>query len=378
MERIYLDYNASTPIAPAVAATISALLSGPFGNPSSDHWASRPARDILEKARTQVARSIGAQPDEIIFTGGCTEANNLALKGSYYALRDRGNHIITQTTEHPAVLEPLKFLEREGARVTLVSVDRFGQVDPDAIRAAIGPDTILISVMHANNETGTVQPIEAIARVAREHGVRFHTDAAQTLGKLPVDVKALGVDLLSIAGHKLYAPKGVGALYVRRGCDVFPLIHGPSQEAGRRSGTENVLFIAALGTACELAAELSHVDEMEALRNYFWEALQAGLGSRVVLNGHPENRLPNTLNVSFMGQLGGALLARIPALAASTGSACHSGHSTVTPVLAAMGVEEAVGLGAIRFSLGGSTTRDEIDTVVARLIALTLDSSGRL
>ena len=377
MERIYLDYNASTPIAPAVADTIRELLSGPHGNPSSDHWASRPARVILEKARGQVAKSIGAQPEEIVFTGGCTEANNLALKGSFYALRERGNHIITQTTEHSAVLEPLKFLEREGARITVLPVDRFGRVDPEAIRAAIGPDTILISVMHANNETGTVQPIGAIAKLAREHGVRFHTDAAQTLGKLPVHVDALGVDLLSIAGHKLYAPKGVGALYVRRGCELSPLIQGPSQEAGRRSGTENVLFNAALGTACDVAARLEHVGEIEALRNYFWASLQAGLGDRVVLNGHPEHRLPNTLNVSFVGHAGGALLARIPELAASTGSACHSGLATVTPVLAAMGVEQAVGLGAVRFSLGGSTTRHQIDAVVDRLLALTSDASTR-
>jgi cysteine desulfurase len=237
MAGIYLDYNASTPIAPEVQAAMLPLLETAYGNPSSGHWAGL----------------LGASPDEIVFTSGGSEANNLALKGSFFALRERGEHIITEATEHPAVLQPLAFLERLGASVTRLPVDGTGRVDPEAVRRAITPRTVLVSVMHANNETGTLQPIKVIGTIAREHGIRFHTDAAQSVGKLPTKVDDLGVDLLSIAGHKLYAPKGIGALYVRRGTALEPLIHGAGHEAGRRAGTESVLMAAALGAACELA-----------------------------------------------------------------------------------------------------------------------------
>ncbi len=373
MAGIYLDYNASTPIAPEVRAAMLPLLETAYGNPSSGHWASTPAKAALEHARAQVAALLGASPDEIIFTSGGSEANNLALKGSFFALRERGAHIITQATEHPAVLQPLAFLERLGASVTRLPVDGTGRVDPEAVRRAITPRTVLISVMHSNNETGTLQPIEAVSAIAREHGIRFHTDAAQSVGKVPTKVDDLGVDLLSIAGHKLYAPKGVGALYVRRDTALEPLIHGAGHEAGRRAGTESVLMAAALGAACELAAsslDAGEPERLRVLRDDFWQALQASFGDRVVLNGHPEHRLPNTLNVNFAGRIGAEVLADLDGVAASTGSACHAGRVELSPVLAAMGVSEQVGMGAVRFSLGRGTTQAEIDVVAERLRAI--------
>jgi cysteine desulfurase len=370
MTRIYLDYNASTPIDPAVVAVMQPLLQEAFGNPSSGHWASQSAKTTLERAREQVAALLGAHADEIVFTSGGSEANNLALKGTYFALRAKGgNHIITQVTEHPAVLKPLAFLERFGAAVTYLPVDEFGRVEPEAVRRAIEPRTILISIMHANNETGTVQPIEAIGAVAREHRIRFHTDAAQSVGKLPTRVDELGVDLLSLVGHKFYAPKGVGALYVRRGTALEPLIHGAGHEHGVRAGTESVLLAAALGEACARSMDLAPMARIRELRDYFWQALKRLYGDRVVLNGHPEHRLPNTLNVSFVGKIGSELLAGLDGVAASTGSACHAGRIELSPVLAAMHVREEVGMGAIRFSLGRGTTRDEIDRVIAQLSA---------
>ncbi|CAM5286061.1 MULTISPECIES: cysteine desulfurase family protein [Pseudomonadota] len=373
MAGIYLDYNASTPIAPEVQAAMLPLLETAYGNPSSGHWASTPAKAALEHARAQVAGLLGASPDEIVFTSGGSEANNLALKGSFFALRECGEHIITEATEHPAVLQPLAFLERLGASVTRLPVDGTGRVDPEAVRRAITPRTVLVSVMHANNETGTLQPIKVIGTIAREHGIRFHTDAAQSVGKLPTKVDDLGVDLLSIAGHKLYAPKGIGALYVRRGTALEPLIHGAGHEAGRRAGTESVLMAAALGAACELARtnlDVGEPERLRALRDHFWQALQAIFGERVVLNGHAEHRLPNTLNVNFAGRIGAEVLADLDGVAASTGSACHAGRVELSPVLAAMGVPEQVGMGAVRFSLGRGTTQAEIDAVAERLRAI--------
>ncbi|MDD3786197.1 MAG: cysteine desulfurase family protein [Hydrogenophaga sp.] len=373
MAGIYLDYNASTPIAPEVQAAMLPLLETAYGNPSSGHWASTPAKAALEHARAQVAGLLGASPDEIVFTSGGSEANNLALKGSFFALRERGEHIITEATEHPAVLQPLAFLERLGASVTRLPVDGTGRVDPEAVRRAITPRTVLVSVMHANNETGTLQPIKVIGTIAREHGIRFHTDAAQSVGKLPTKVDDLGVDLLSIAGHKLYAPKGIGALYVRRGTALEPLIHGAGHEAGRRAGTESVLMAAALGAACELARtnlDVGEPERLRALRDHFWQALQAIFGERVVLNGHAEHRLPNTLNVNFAGRIGAEVLAHLDGVAASTGSACDAGRVELSPVLAAMGVPEPVGMGAVRFGLGRGTTQAEIDAVAERLRAI--------
>ncbi len=275
--------------------------------------------------------------------------------------------MITGVTEHPSVLEPCRFLERLGARITRLRVDGAGRVDPADLKRALTPDTALISLMHANNETGTIQPIEDCARIARAHGVPLHTDAAQTVGKLPTRVGALGVDLLTIAGHKLYAPKGVGALYVRRGTALESLIHGAGHERGRRAGTESALLAAGLGAACELAGDLTWTARVRGLRDRLWDGLRAGFGAGVVLNGHPEHRLPNTLNVSFIGRTGAEVLAAIEGVAASTGSACHTGRVEISPVLAAMGVGEEIALGAVRFSLGRSSTDEEIEEVMKRL-----------
>jgi len=330
-ERIYLDFNATTPIAPEVATAIDQVLTGPFGNPSSEHWAGLPARQAVEKARTQVAALLHCNSDEVIFTSGGSESNNHALKGVFFAQGGRGGHIITTQVEHPAVLNPCRFLERLGASVTYLPVDRFGRVDPDDVRDALTPRTILISVMHANNEVGTLQPISEIARIARERGILCHTDAAQSAGKIPVGVDELGVDLLSLAGHKLYAPKGIGALYVRKGVCLEPLIHGASHESGRRAGTENILLDIALGAACELAQSWLALESIRQLRDLFWDLLQTRFGTGVALNGHPTERLPNTLNVSFVGKIGSTILSGVEGVAASTGSACHSGSVELSP-----------------------------------------------
>lgn len=368
-ERIYLDYNATTPLAPEVAAAMSPLLTGTYGNPSSLHWAGLDARDAVEMARSQVAALLGCDATEVVLTSGGTEANNHAIKGLYFAAQDRGVpfHVITSHIEHPAVSEPCQFLERLGAEVTRLPVDRFGLVDPNDVRRAIRPHTALVTIMHANNEVGTIEPIAEIAAIAHDHGALCHTDAAQTVGKIPVDVESLGVDLLSVAGHKLYGPKGVGALFVREGLELEPLLHGASHEAGRRAGTENVLEIVGLGAACELAQHWIEDTSIAALRDRFWQALQARFGDDVVLNGHPERRLPNTLNVSFRGELGSEILARVPNVAASTGSACHAGSLHVSPVLAAMGAPDELALGAVRFSLGRATAASEIEAVVQLL-----------
>jgi len=282
MQRVYLDYNASTPIDPTVAAAMRPFLEGNYGNPSSGHWASIEAKAALEVARGQVAALLGCQNDEVVFTSGGSEANNLALKGVFFALRDKGDHIITTRIEHPAIIEPCRFLERLGARVTYLPVDGTGRVDPNDLRQAITSRTILISVMHANNEVGTIEPIEDCARIAHEHNVLFHTDAAQSVGKVSSDVNQLSVDLLSVAGHKVYAPKGVGALFVRRGVRLEPLIHGAGHEGGRRAGTESTLLAVGLGKACELAGDLAPMDRVRSLRDRFWQELQKRYGNRIV------------------------------------------------------------------------------------------------
>jgi len=366
-QRIYLDFNASTPVAPEVAAAMQAVMETPFGNPSSDHWAGKPARDAVDKARGQVASVLGCEASEIVFTSGGSEANNHALKGIFFATQVAQPHIITTEVEHPAIINPCRFLERLGAKVTYLPVDHVGRVDPEDVRHALLPGTILISVMHANNEVGTIQPIAEIGHIAREHEVVFHTDAAQSVGKIPTKVRDLGVDLLSVAGHKLYGPKGVGALYVRAGIHLEPLVHGAGHESGRRAGTENVLLDVGLGAACELAESLPNSQSIKALRDHFWSLLTKEFGDRVVLNGHPVERLPNTLNVGFRGKAGADILHALEGVAASTGSACHSGSVTLSPVLKAMRVPPETGMGAIRFSLGRGTSREEIESVVERL-----------
>ena len=367
MRRIYLDFNASTPIHPAVAESMRAALEHGYGNPSSPHWAGAPAKELLETSRRQIADLLGCSPPEVVLTSGGSEANNLAIKGSYFAQANRTAHIVTTQIEHPSVLSPLSFLERQGARITYLPVDTCGHIDLNDLRRALAHDTILVSIMHANNETGTIQQIEACARLARERGIAFHTDAAQSAGKILTEVDDLGVDLLSLAGHKLYAPKGVGALYVRPGTSLEPLIHGAGHEGGRRAGTESAVLAAALGTACSLAGEAMPLREVRRLRDEFWTGLQERFGERVVRNGHAILCLPNTLNVSFIGCVGADLLAALDGVAASTGSACHAGRVELSPVLRAMNVPEHIGRGAVRFSLGRETTADELAEVLERL-----------
>ena len=369
-DRIYLDYNASTPTAPEAAAAMQPFLSHHFGNPSSDHWAGRPAREAVETARGQVAALLGCRADEVILTSGGSEANNHVVKGlvsATVASGARTPHVITTAVEHPAVLEPCRVIEHLGARVTRLPVDGQGLVDPDDIRHAITPHTVLISVMHANNEVGTVQPVADIGRIAREHQVRFHSDAAQSVGKISARVDDLQVDLLSLAGHKLYAPKGIGALFVRTGVALDPLILGGGHERGQRAGTESALLASGLGAACALAVSDPCEDRLLALREHFWDGLRATFGTRVVLNGHPATRLPNTLSVAFPGRFGDDILAKLDGVAASTGSACHTGVQHTSPVLAAMGVPDEVAFGTIRFSVGRATTAAELDEVVQRL-----------
>ena len=368
-QKIYLDFNASTPIAPEVAEAMKPFLSQHFGNPSSQHWAGIPGKEAVEHARQQVAELLQCSPDEVVFTSGGSESNNHVIKGVFFALREKGNHLITTQVEHPAVINPCRFLEKLGAEVTYVPVDRYGSVDPQDIQKAITSRTILITVMHANNEVGTIQPIEAISKIAKQRGIVFHTDAAQSVGKIVTKVDDLGIDLLSIAGHKVYAPKGIGTLYIRKGTPIEPLIHGAGHESGRRAGTENVLLIVGLGKACEVAKRYVGDDRIFNMRDRFWKLLQDNFGEAVILNGHPHHRLPNTLNVSFIGKAGGEILSQLDGVAASTGAACHSGSVELSPVLKAMRISPEAGMGAIRFSLGRTTTVQELETVVDRLLA---------
>lgn len=364
---IYLDFNASTPLAPEVIEAMRPFLMEHFGNPSSHHWAGTPAKVAVERARAQVAELLGCDPDEVIFTSGGTESNNHALKGVFFAHRTRGDHIITSAVEHPAIIEPLRFLETLGAKVTIVPVDRAGRVNPDDIRKALTPRTILVSVMQANNEVGTVQPIAEIAAVTRAAGVLFHTDAAQSAGKISTRVNELGVDLLSVAGHKLHAPKGIGALFIRRGTRLEPFVHGAGHEKGRRAGTESVLLAVGLGAACEIAPRWIGMPAVRALRDRFEQRLKERLGDQVTVNGAGAERLPNTSNVNFVGEVGAEVLARLPDVAASTGSACHADSVELSPVLAAMGVSKREGVGAVRFSLGRTTTWEQLERVLAHI-----------
>jgi len=392
MDPIYLDYNATTPLDPRVSEAMKPFLDGMFGNPSSIHDFGRVAAQALIQARRQVASLLGCYPDEVVFTGGGTESNNYAIKGVAFAYRNHGNHIITSTIEHPAVSEVCNYLEDEGFEITRVGVDTYGIVDPEEIRMAIRPGTILISVMHANNETGSVQPVEEIGRIARESGVLFHTDAAQSVGKIPVDINELGVDLLSVAGHKLYAPKGVGALYIRRGVKLTKLLHGADHEANRRAGTENVISIVGLGKAAEIVgswqlaenrSEIAksekrnfatslprhlttsppHPSSLTFLRNLLHDGISKEI-PEIRLNGHPDRRLPNTLSLGFPGVEATILLQAMKGVAASAGAACHAGEEGVSGVLSAMHVPTEYAMGTIRFSVGRMTTEEEIRAAI--------------
>jgi cysteine desulfurase len=369
MKRVYLDYNATTPVDPRVADAMWPFLREDFGNPSSLHTFGFEAKEAVETARTQVAGLLGCHADEIVFTSGGSESNNAAIKGVAFKLRQQGYHIITTGIEHSAVTNPCKFLERLGFFVTYLPVDRYGMVSVEQVAAAIRPTTILISIMHANNEVGTIQPVAEIGALARSRNIPMHTDAAQSVGKIPTLVNDLNVDLLTIAGHKFYAPKGVGALYIRRGLDIEPLIHGASHESGRRAGTENVPYAVALGKACELAAQEldSRFAHVVTLRDYLDDNLKKMFGHRLHLNGHPTERVPNTLNVSFEGYTAPELLQKIPEVAASTGSACHAQNLEMSHVLQAMGVPERIGFGAVRFSLGQWTTSGDVDYLLELL-----------
>ena len=365
---IYLDYNATTPIAKEIADEMMPFLYGNFGNPSSTHHYGVQAKLAVEKARKQAADAINCSTSELVFTSGGTESNNYAIRGYALANRDKGNHIITSAIEHPAVTEVCQYLETQGYIVTYLPVDQYGLVDPRDLEEAITPNTLLVSIMHANNEVGTIQPIEKLAEIAHKHGAVFHADAAQTLGKYSLDVKALGVDLLSIAGHKLYAPKGIGALYIRTGITLQNLMYGADHESGRRPGTENVLEIVGLGKACEIAKRdldrsMSH---FQAMRDRLHTGLLASLPENsFVLNGHPELRLPNTLSLGFYKIEANTLLAQISdKVAASAGAACHSGAVNLSHVLEAMNVPVDYAMGTIRFSVGRGTTSAEIDQAV--------------
>ena len=365
-EPIYLDYNATTPHDPEVIEAMRPFLEEEFGNPSSSHYYGSKPRQAVVEAREQVASLLDCQPDEIFFTSGGTESNNHAIKGAAEAYGDTGNHLITSRIEHPAILEVCGYLEKKGMEVTYLPVDGQGMVSVAAVEAAIKPHTVLITIMHANNEVGTLQPIAEIARIAQAHGILLHTDAAQSVGKIPTAVDELGVDLLSMAGHKVYAPKGVGALYVRNGVKLTSFMHGAGQESGRRPGTENVLEIVGLGKACEIAErDLNrNMTQMQHMRDRLYEGIKKKCAA-IRVNGHLQQRLPNTLSISFEGLEANRILDLISSrVAASAGAACHADTIDVSGVLKAMEVPLNWAKGTLRLTTGRRTTETDIDTAV--------------
>ena len=373
---IYLDYNGTTPHDPEVIEAMRPFLETEFGNPSSTHWYGIKPKQAVETARRQVAGILNCNPSEVIFTSGGTESNNHAIRGVARLLRGKGNHIITSSFEHPAVFEVCRYLESYGFETTYLPVGEEGLVDPDDVAQAVRPTTILITIMHANNEVGTVQPIAEISRIARQHGIVMHTDAAQSVGKIPTDAAQLGVDLLSVAGHKVYAPKGIGALYVRAPLAPEKFCHGAGQEMGRRAGTENVMAIVGLGKACEIAQR--DLDKNMARMKFLRDRLHEGLLGRlpnIRLNGHLDQRLPNTLNISFKDREANRILEDIGLeVAASAGAACHSDSVEISHVLQAMGIPLRWAKGTLRFSVGRMTTEAEIDKTI-RVMA---EALGRL
>lgn len=370
MKKIYLDYAATTPCHPEVIEEMLPFFNQIYGNPSSVYQLAQKAKGAIEEAREKVARLLNAEPEEIIFTGGGTEADNTAIKGVAFANKKRGNHIITSRIEHHAVINTCKWLEKQGLKVTYISVDKFGVIDLDELRKSLTDKTILISIMHANNEVGTIEPVQEIAKIARERGIYFHTDAVQTAGKVPIDVKESGIDMLSLSGHKLYGPKGIGALYVRKGVKISPLIHGGHHERNRRAGTENVPGIVGLGKACEIASK-EMANEEKRLRE-LRDKLYKGLNERIddiILNGHPHRRLPGILNICVKYVEGESMLINLDleGICVSSGSACTSGSLEPSHVLLAMGVPAEVAHGSLRFSLGRNTTQKDIDRVISVL-----------
>ncbi len=366
-ELIYLDNNATSPTDRRVVEAMLPYYHRNFGNPSGLYRLAGRAEQAREEARERVARLINAQPEEIVFTGGGTEAVNFAVKGTGFAHRERGNHIITSAIEHHAVLNSCKWMEKQGFRVGYVEVDREGMVDPDRIRDAISDDTILISVMHGNNEVGTLEPVEEIAAIAGEHNIYFHTDAVQTAGKIPLDVRKLGADLLSLSAHKFHGPKGVGALYVRTGVLLDSLLHGGHHEKDRRAGTENIPGIVGLGKACQIAEEemVREGERIESLRDRLEQGIISQIGD-VLVNGHPSRRLPGTLNICIKFVEGESMLLHLDqhGIAASGGSACTAGSPEPSHVLTAMGIPAQTAHGSLRFSLGRENTGEDIDRLV--------------
>jgi len=370
MRPIYLDYNATTPIHPSVANAMLPHLREGFGNPSSSHRVGLLARTTVDAARAQVSALLKCAPEEVIFTSGGSESDNFAIAGYARKHRSRGNHIITSQVEHPAVLEICRVLETEGFEITYLPVDETGQVRIEELKTRLRSTTILISIMQANNEVGTIQPISEVAALARERNIVVHTDSAQAIGKIPVDVLSLGADMITVAGHKFYAPKGIGALYVRRGIELQPLIVGAGHERGRRAGTENVLGIVGLGAACELVArEMERcVPEVRRLRDLLEEELRNRL-PQIRINGHPTERLPNTLSVSFPGIEANRIVSVLSnTVACSRGAACHSDKVSLSHVLEAMKVPVEYAMGTIRFSLGYATTDADIRHAVEALL----------
>jgi cysteine desulfurase len=367
MKPIYLDYNASTPVAPQALEEMLPYLTEKYGNPSSSHAFGASLRAGIEQARERLALLLGCEASEIIFTSGATESNNMVIKGMAKAA-GKGKHFITSGIEHPAVLEPCRHLERFGYRVTYLPVDRYGVVNPADLEKAITPDTVLVTMMHSNNEVGTIQDIRELARIAASRGVLFHTDAAQSVGKVRVQVEELGVDFLTVAGHKFYAPKGIGALYIKKGRTLLPLLHGAGHERGLRPGTENAAFIVGLGAACMVAMPIVETEgrRQMTLGKRLYDGLKRA-GLKVHLNGHPERKLPNTWNISFEGFDALTVMDALSGVAVSPGAACHGDLVEPSHVLSAMGIDTALARGAIRFSLGRETTEAEIDEVVEKL-----------
>ncbi|MCA9169350.1 MAG: cysteine desulfurase [Planctomycetales bacterium] len=369
MRQIYLDYNATTPVAPSVFEAMRPLLTEHFGNPSSLHAFGAAAHQIVEEARERVAELLGARSDEIYFTSGGTESNNLAIAGALMSETGFRGHLITSAIEHPAVSEPAAWLQRMGCSLTVLPTDSLGRVNPADVKAALRPDTVLVTIMHANNEIGTVQPIQEISQICREADVMLHTDAAQSLGKIRAQVDELGVDMLTLAGHKIYAPKGIGALYVRRGTQLHPFMRGAGHEQGLRPGTENVASIAGLAQSARLAMRSveENTTRLASLTTRLWDTLREGVRG-LSLNGPPTDRLPNTLSVNFPHVWGQQLLDQAAEVCASTGSACHSGSSTLSATLRAIGLDPETARGTIRLSLGWNTSEEEIDRAASLLI----------
>ncbi|HBF42506.1 MAG TPA: cysteine desulfurase NifS [Desulfobacteraceae bacterium] len=367
-EFIYLDHNASTRVDPEAVKAMMPYMQEEFGNPSSAYSLGIRAKEGVDMAREKVSMVLGCQKNEVIFTSGGSESNNMVLKGLIDFRSPEKYHIITSAVEHPAILNPALYLLELGVRITILPVDHFGRVDPQQVQNAILPNTTLITIMLANNETGTLQPIKEISKIAREHGIPLHTDAAQAVGKIAVNVNDLGVDFLSVAGHKAYGPKGIGALFIRKGLNITPIIHGAGQEGGQRPGTENVIFSVGLGAACSVVSKrLKHdTEKMKQMRDLLQDLLFEGLDG-LVLNGHPDERLPNTLNVSVPGLEGNMILQGLPTIMASTGAACHDRSVKLSHVLSAMAVPPEIGMGALRLTVGRSNTVEQIERA-ARLV----------